>query len=129
MAKFYVQCGPVQTILLADSVEQAALAAMDHSLQAHLWIYDDPQLSESDCHDHLMLEALLHLDSTIRISERGFNRSDASVVGVPETIQSWHQLMVGMRRLFVVAGLAPRSMATVAGHDQTTEVDYPRLPR
>ena len=114
MPKYYVQCGPIQTILLADSTEHAAFCALDLTLQNHLWIYDDPGLSEQDQHDHLMIEALMHLDATVRVSERGFDRSDASLVGTPEAVENWHALMVGMSRLFVAAGLAPRSMQAVA---------------
>ncbi len=115
MAKFYVQCGPLQLILVADSIRQAALSAIDKSLQTHLWIYDDAELSNQNRRDHLMIEALMHLDPTIRISEKGFDRTDAVAVGTPETIDAWHHLMVGMNRLFIAAGLTPRTMAAVAG--------------
>ncbi len=126
--KYYVQCGPIRMILLAASIEQAAMAAMDRTLQSHLWIYDDPKLGQQDCRDHLMIEALLHLAPTIRISEIGFDRDDAVDVGVPEVITRWHELMIGMHRLFAAAGLPPRSMATVAGAP-TRESAAPRLPR
>ena len=108
MAKFYVQCGNIEVILTAETVEQAALSALDRSLQSHLWIYDDAGLSEADCHMHLMLEALMHLAPSIRISEQGFDRNDADQIGTPETVEQWHKLMVGMNRLFIAAGLAPR---------------------
>ena len=126
MAKYYVQCGPIQSILLADSVDQAALVAIDRVLQNHLWIYDDPELTEPHQRDHLMLEALLHLEPTIRISERGFNRGDADAVGTPETVDQWHCLVVGISRLFVAAGLSPRSVSETADVDRSSP---PRLPR
>ena len=129
MSKFYVQCGPIQTILEADSVDQAALSGLDRTLQAHLWIYDDPGLTEQDRRDHLMLEALMHLDPVIRVSEQGFDRSDAQLVGTPETIDSWHRLMVGMNRLFVAAGLPPRSMAAIAACPVEAVAERPRRPR
>ncbi len=128
MAKFYVQCGPVRTILTADAVDQAAFAAMDKALGVHLWIYDDEGLSEADCRDHLMLEALLHLDPSIRVSEQGFDRDDAVLVGTPDFIDRWHKLMVGMSRLFVAAGLPPRPMTAVAGVLPAASI-APRLPR
>ena len=129
MSKFYVQCGPIQIILEADSVDQAALSALDRSLQTHLWIYDDRGLTEQDRRDHLMLEALMHLDPVVRVSEQGFGRIDAYLVGTPETIDSWHRLMVGMNRLFIAAGLAPRSMAAVAANPINHETLPPRRPR
>ena len=129
MPKFYVQCGPVQSILIADSPEQAALSALDATLQTHLWIYDDSGLSERDCRDHLMLEALCHLQPVVRVSERGFDRLDSQLIGTPETIDRWHRLMEGMNRLFVAAGLAPRSMATVATRGAGETGFRPRQPR
>ncbi|MGB7347106.1 MAG: hypothetical protein WBD20_22975 [Pirellulaceae bacterium] len=129
MAKYYVQSGNIEVVLQADSVEKAALAAVDQSLQSHLWIYDDADLSEADCRDHLMLEALLHMEPSIRVSERGFHRDDAEQIGTPEMIQHWHKLMVGMRRLFVIAGLGNRTMGAVASDQPQTQVSLPRLPR
>lgn len=110
MAKFYVQCGPVRVILIAEGIRHAALTAIDRVLSPHSWIYDDPDLSEDDRRTHLMLEALLQLDPVIRVSERGFDRRDAREVGTPETVERWHGLITGMNRLFVAAGLPPRRM-------------------
>jgi hypothetical protein len=129
MAKFYVQCGPVRTVLNASSAAQAALAALDQSLQVHLWIYDDAGLSEQECRDHLMLESLLHLDPAVRVSELGFDRSDAEWIGTPETVDAWHRLMVGMNRLFIAAGLPPRQMAAVAAKTAPADRRLPELPR
>jgi hypothetical protein len=114
MAKFYVQCGWSRLILDSDGPESAALAIIDRILAPHLWIYDAPDLSERDCLAHLMLEALLHLPTEMRISERGFDNSAATPVSVPETIATWHALMVGMRRLFAQAGLN-RTISVLAG--------------
>ncbi len=129
MPKYYLQCGPVQTILAAEGITQAAMSALDATLQTHLWIYDDPGLSRQDCQDHLMLEALLHLAPTIRISEIGFDRDDAVAIGVPEIIGQWHRLMVAMNGLFHAAGLAPRTMATVIGSGAVPASAAPRSPR
>ncbi|MCA9139299.1 MAG: hypothetical protein KDB00_21140 [Planctomycetales bacterium] len=114
MAKFYVQCGNTELVLSSDSTDSAALAIIDRILAPHLWIYDDPGLSEFQCRQHLMLEALMHLPTEICVSQQGFDRDDAESISVPETIGSWHALMVGMRRLFAAAGLE-RSVAVLAG--------------
>lgn len=125
MSKFYVQCGPIRTIIVSTSREQACLEALDESLQNHLWIYDDPGLSNGDCRNHLMLEALVHLDPSIRVSEQGFDRDDGSLFGTPEVIDRWHRLMTGMNRLFVAAGLPPRTMQTAPVMPQAS-VHLPR---
>ena len=126
MAKFYVQCGPIESILIADSAQQAAMAAIDHSLQSHLWIYDDPGLTASDCRDHLILEALLHLAPQVRVSERGFDRLDAIEIGTPETILAWHKLMVSIQNMFVMAGLPSRSMTMNQSASQAESQSKPR---
>ncbi len=126
MAKFYVQCGPIESILIADSAQQAAMAAIDHSLQSHLWIYDDPDLTASDCRDHLILEALLHLAPQVRVSERGFDRLDAIEIGTPETILAWHKLMVSIQNMFVMAGLPSRSMTMNQSASQAESQSKPR---
>lgn len=129
MAKFYVQCGHTELVLSTDCSESAALSVVDRVLAPHLWIYDDPGLSELECRQHLMLEALMHLPTEIRVSQQGFDRSDAEMISVPETIGSWHALMIGMRRLFAAAGLE-RSVAVLAGaHAIDRAVSTPRLPR
>lgn len=120
MSKFYVQCGPIEIVLAADSIDQAAMAMVDRALQPHLWIYEDAELSELDRRDHLMIEALVHLDPEIRISERGFNRSDAVFIGTPETVDRWHQLMTGINRMLVAAGLAPRTLGFADGTRQAS---------
>jgi hypothetical protein len=129
MAKFYVQCGQTDLVLTNDSSESAGLAMIDRLLEPHLWIYDDPKLGEMECQQHLMLEALMHLPTEIRVSQQGFNRSDAESISVPETIQMWHALMVGIRRLFAKAGL-DRKVAVLAGARVIDmAIAAPRLPR
>ena len=128
MAKFYVQCGPVECVLLAETPQSAAMSALDKLLQAHLWIYDDPGLREQDCRSHLMLEALMHLEPSVRVSERGFDRDDAIHIGTPETVDQWHRLMVAMQRLFVAAGLGTRSVVSFGGGEES-EFQAPRIPR
>ena len=129
MAKYYVQCGSIRQVLTAESTDQAALAVVDIALQPHLWIYDDPALSEIDCRDHLMVEALLHLDAAIRVSQQGFDRQDAELVGTPETIQQWHALIVAVTKIFVDAGLVSRDVSSVASTGADLISAIPRLPR
>ncbi len=129
MAKYYVQCGAIRQVLAAKGVEQAALALIDVALQPHLWIYDDPTLSDADRRDHVMLEAMLHLGSTIQVNERGFDRQDAFVLGTPEIILQWHALIVSVTRLLVDAGLVTRNESSVAALPSSASSSDPRLPR
>ena len=108
MSKFYVVCGSQSLVITAPTAEHAAMRLLDEALAAHVWIYDDSDLSEQDRRDHLVLEALLHLGSAVVVSERGLGHCDAGRFEVPELLEQWHRLMTGISRLFVAAGLAPR---------------------
>lgn len=125
MSKFYVVCGSQNLVVTAPSAKHAALRLMDEVLATHLWIYEDAGLAEQDRHDHLVLEALLHLGSTVMVSERGLGNSEAGNFGVPELLSEWHKLMTGISRLLVVAGLDPRRvLPKVLGKNASPK--YPR---
>ncbi len=108
MAKFYATCGSHALTLSAPSAEFAAMRLMDEALAAHVWIYEDLQLSEQQRRDHLVLEALLHLDTTVRVSEVGLGHSDAGDFGVPELLDQWHRLMTGLSLMVIAVGLKQR---------------------
>ncbi len=120
MSKYYAICGSHSLIVTADSPQQAAMRLLDEVLAAHVWIYDDPDLSEQDRRDHLVLEALLHLDTCVTVSQRGLERSEEGHFEVPELIEQWHRLMTGVSRLFVSAGLVPRRVLPQALATATT---------
>lgn len=128
MAKYYVRFGQLDLVLESDSPPQAALAAMDRVLTPHLWIYDDSELSPTECLQHLMMEALLHLPTEISVSEQGFEGRDAVQISTPETIESWHALMVGVQRLFQSAGVN-RTIAVLAGKAAATALERVNKPR
>jgi hypothetical protein len=125
MSKFYVACGSFSLIITAETAEHAAMRLIDEVMAAHVWIYDDADLSEQDRRDHLILEALLHLGSSVAVSQRGIGRSDAGLFEVPELLEQWHRLMTGLSRLFIAAGLAPRRILPEATSDSVA----PKLPR
>jgi hypothetical protein len=125
MSKFYVACGSFSLIITAETAEQAAMRLIDEVMAAHVWIYDDAELSEQDRRDHLILEALLHLGSSVAVSQRGIGRCDAGAFEVPELIEQWHRLMTGLSRLFIAAGLAPRRILPEA----LTDSNAPKFPR
>jgi len=114
MAKYYVQCASYSLIIDAADAAAAAMHLIDTAMQPHLWIYDDSGLSQQDRHDHLMLEALLHLGPEITVSEQGFHRPDARRVGTPDTVSAWHRTMAGVSNLLVSVGLVPRSLRQLA---------------
>lgn len=113
MSKFYVQCGSRNVVVEAIDREAAAMHLIDIAMQAHVWIYDDADLTDGDRHAHLAIEALLTLAPEIRVSEQGMDRVDASALGTPEVLRQWHQTMASLSRLFRSAGLAPKSLRDI----------------
>ncbi len=108
MAKFYATCGSQTLTIDAPTAQFAAMRLIDEAMGAHVWIYDDATISESDRRDHLVLEALLHLSPAVCVSQRGLGRSDSGQFGVPELIDHWHRLMTGLSAMTLSVGLTRR---------------------
>ena len=108
MPKFYASCGSNAVIVDALTADQAAMRLIDEAMAPHAWIYEDPDLSPRECRDHLVLEALMHLGSTVAVSEQGFGRAEVGSFEVPELLNDWHKLMTAIRGLFVAVGLNPQ---------------------
>ena len=129
MSKYYVQCGSVELVIARETSECAAIAIIDRILAPHLWIYDDPKLSDRQRLQHLMVEALLHLPTEILVSERGFGRPDCNRVSVPEAIQSWHAMVVGFTRMFYAMRLDRGGAAVLGSGDGKDRCPSSRTPR
>ncbi len=100
LTKFYVTCGPKRFVVAAPSPRQAAVRLVDSVMSAHAWVYYDPGLSQTHRRDHVVLEALLRMDSEILVSERGHGRGESGKFEVPQLLDEWHQLMSAVARLF-----------------------------
>lgn len=111
MPKYYVVSGSHRLVIDAVSPAAAAMALIDRQLAPQLWIYDDRELSDRERRDHLAIEALLSLASTVSVSERGPNRDEAGMFEVPLLLDRWHRLMERLSELYRAAGLPPRRAA------------------
>ncbi|WP_146535848.1 hypothetical protein [Rubripirellula reticaptiva] len=100
MSKFYAQSGTRSIVIAAENAFEAATKLVDHVMGDHIWIYSDMELCENDRRAHLTMEALLTMDSQIKISTRGEGRSDAGSFDVAELINDWHRLMTGLSVMF-----------------------------
>ncbi len=99
MAKFYIQSGTLRNVIDSDDCQKAALWAVHRVMQQIAPVYDDQTLTPDQKEDTAMIEGLLVLDSTIRISEQGFDRDDAAQVETFEAVMHWHQLMMALDKL------------------------------
>ena len=93
MPKFYLQSGNVELVTTAIHSRGAAIWGVHRTLSQTLpFLCDEPA-------DVLALEDLTRLGDTIRVSEQGFDRSDAVEFDTLEIIDEWNQLLVAIDRI------------------------------
>jgi len=93
MPKFYVQSGSLQMVLQARDSRCAAIWAAHRTLGQSL-----PFLCDKPADDTLLAD-LTRLGDTIRVSQRGFDRDDASIFETLDVVTEWNQLLVALDRL------------------------------
>ena len=93
MPKFYVQSGNVELVTTAIHCRGAAIWGVHRTLSHSL-----PFLCDETT-DYLALDGLTRLGDTIRVSEQGFDREDASEFDTLEIVSEWNQLLVAIDRL------------------------------
>ena len=99
MAKYYIQSGTVRTIVSADDCEKAALWTVHKIMQQVVPVYDDIELSAEEKGDVALVQGVMVLGNSIKVSERGFDRDDAEELDTFDLICHWHQLMLALSRL------------------------------
>lgn len=99
MAKYYVQSGNVRTIIAADDAEKAALWVVHKAMQQVVPVYEDNELTPEQKSDVVVVQGVMVLGNSVKISEVGFDRSDASDLDTFELVMHWHQLMVALAKL------------------------------
>ena len=98
MAKFYVQSGNLRTVVQAESSRKAAIWAVHETMQQVLPVDDEFSQSKSD-RDSSEMSTVIMLTKRITISERGFDRSDASIMSTLEVMNEWNQMVTTLDRL------------------------------
>jgi hypothetical protein len=99
MAKFYVQSGTVSTIISAEDAERAALWAVHCAMRQVVPVYEDEELTPDEKSQVGVVQGIMVLGNSIRISEIGFDRSDSLEMDTFEMLVQWHQLMVALAKL------------------------------
>lgn len=99
MAKFYVSCGACRFVTSAVESQSAALWSI------HQFIAGRVDLDSIDWSDVRMIdradliEAMLELDDTVRVSEIGFSGTEAGTFDTAEILNEWNALVVVVDRL------------------------------
>lgn len=99
MAKYYIQSGTLRATLAADDARRAALWAVHQVMQQVLPVEEDADLTPEQRQDNKIVEGILVLDGTIRLSEQGYDREDAEEIATIDVVSEWNQLMVALDRL------------------------------
>lgn len=99
MAKFFVQSGSFRSVVEAESSRNAAIWAVHQAMQQVLpmeqehgeWVDGEgPAFPE---------KPLAVLSGKLRVSQRGFDRSDATQMATMEVVGEWNRLVITLDRL------------------------------
>ncbi|TWU56757.1 hypothetical protein Poly51_26740 [Rubripirellula tenax] len=99
MAKFYVQSGTVRIIVQAESSRKAALWAVHQTMQQVLPTADDADQTPTSKSEKANTQGFAVLASKVTVSERGFDRNDASTMSTIEVVAEWNQMVTTLDRL------------------------------
>ena len=99
MAKYYVQSGNVRTVIAADDAEKAALWVVHKAMQQVVPVYEDCELTPEQKSEVVVVQGVMVLGNSVKISEIGFDRTDGSELDTFELVMQWHQLMVALAKL------------------------------
>lgn len=121
MAKYYVSCGEIQEILVAQDAESAALEALQRFFEPDAWVFECPALSDSERRSHLAVEALTRLGVEVVVSQRGFRTPIGKVIIQPSGVDPEVFSMADMLDTYFRLNLA------VARFAQVLEAGFPAL--
>ncbi|TWU07962.1 hypothetical protein [Stieleria varia] len=99
MTKYYVQSGTLRTIVQAQSPRKAALWAVHQAMQQVLPIDDDTHLAPTRKSEDVASRGVAVLSAKVMVSERGYDRTDASTVPTLEAVSEWNQMVSILDRL------------------------------
>lgn len=102
MAKYYIESGNVRTVISAEDPEKAALWVIHKALQQVLPVYEDeqPEVNQKANTDDLMV-----LGNKIRLTETGFECTEAVELETLELVNHWTQLMLALEKLEKLANV------------------------
>ena len=89
MSKYYVQSGTLRTVVCAESTGKAAIWAVHQAMQQVFPI--DQETPSAGPRSVLAREVL--------ISERGFDRDDATCLATMQVVSQWNEMVATLDRL------------------------------
>ncbi|TWU21333.1 hypothetical protein [Novipirellula artificiosorum] len=98
MSQYYVQSGNLRTVVQAQSSVKAAIWAVHQAMQQVLPVDEAPTASVANVEDPRPVTVIM-LAKRIRISERGFDRRDATELSTLEVMSQWNEMVATLDRL------------------------------
>ena len=103
MSKYYVQSGTLKMVVHSASEDRAALWAVHQVLAQVLPVFDDAELSAQEKQDVASFRGMQILEEDIQVSERGFDRDDATTFRTSSLVTEWSQLVIALETLYDLA--------------------------
>lgn len=99
MAKFYIQSGTLRSVVQSESPRKAALWAVHEAMQQVLPLDGDAFDTLESAGESVSSQSIAVLSSKLMISERGFDRRDATTIPTLEVVSEWNQMVTTLDRL------------------------------
>lgn len=99
MANYYVQSGTTRSMVQAESSRKAALWLVHQAMQQVLPMDDDLSESPEAKSEKISRRGVAVLTATVTVSQRGFDRDDATTLPTLEVVSEWNQLVTTLDRL------------------------------
>ena len=90
MPKYYVQSGSLRTVIAAESTRKAAIWGVHQVMQQVFPI--DGTANPSDTQGAV-------LSDRVTVSQRGFDRADATEMETLEVVSQWNEMVMTLDRL------------------------------
>ncbi len=110
MPKYYVQCGTIQRLVTAEDPRGAALWAIHEIIEQAIDLDSIDWEDDSEIENLDLIRVMLALGPTVRVSERGFGRSEMGAFETPDLMTEWNQLIIAVSRLQARAASLPSSI-------------------
>lgn len=99
MSKYYVQSGTMRQVIQARSSQKAAIWAVHQAMQQVLPVDDGTDRTPESKSAAAGQQGVAVLAGRVTVSERGFDRDDATDFATFEVVHQWHELVSTLDRL------------------------------
>ena len=106
MPKFYVQSGNVSLVIAANHAEQAALWALNHTVNNYFPVDDVECRLLNEVSFRYLLRGLSQLDEIVSVSQRGWGKADAGSFETHHLFETWCRSSHTIRLFFDLWGFS-----------------------